>query len=50
MVNFDSEAVARWDGISSLFVTNCAPCFTAFDAMGTVVASSPTARLASRQV
>lgn len=49
MVNFNSEAVACWDSISSLFVSNCAPCFTTFDAMGTVVASFPTTRLANRR-
>lgn len=46
MINFDCEAVAVWDGISSLFVSNCAPCFTTFDSKGTVVASFPPSRLA----
>lgn len=49
MVNFDSEGVAVWDGISSLFVASRASCFTTFDSKGTVVASFPPSRLEPRQ-
>jgi hypothetical protein len=41
MVTFDTEAVAVWDKISSLFVTSRAPCLTNFSADGSIAVTFP---------